>query len=788
LASETAATKPRILFVEDEQTLRDHLVSALSDEFTVDGAGDGEQALRSILKVRPELIVTDILMPGIDGIELVRTLRKTPSTATIPILLISGRAPEELRIEGFELGADAYLAKPYTVRELRARIRAMLQTSRVRAETIRREAEELARQQSNAERAALLDSLTDGFFALDRHWRFTYLNHVALKYTGRTRDELLGQVIWELFPKMIDTISYREYHRALRDQIAVEFETESEYSKRWLDVRAYPTPSGLAINFRDITDRKRMEGTLRQSEERYRAFVANSSEAIWRYELDEPLDLSRPIDEQVEHVYKHARLAESNDALARVYGKTRAEELVGRPIAKMLSPDPAVARMHLRELATAGFQITNAESQQHSINGRRLYFSSSLVPVIKEGKLLRVWGMQRDITERKEVEQLLLDNEKRKDEFLAVLAHELRNPLAPIRNGLQILRLRAAADALVQNTLAMMDRQMTHLVRLVDDLLDVSRITRGKLELRRQKVLLSDVLASAVEATTTLIEAKDHKLVIDVAPDPVFVFGDPNRLAQVFSNLLSNSAKYTERGGEIRLSLRCADGEVIVTVADSGIGIAPDALPGIFDMFTQIEPKHARSEGGLGIGLALVRMLIEMHDGRVQANSAGVNRGSTFTVRLPTVAASSITARDGAATNSHAPAMAKRVLVVDDNVDAATSLSLLLRMTGHEVSTACDGVEAVDATRTFAPQVIFMDLGMPRMDGLEATRRIRQLEDGDAIVIIALTGWGQDADRQRTREAGINHHLVKPVSIEALEQVLGMQPATMNTTHVANFK
>jgi PAS domain S-box-containing protein len=768
LPTSELAGKPRILFVEDEHSLREHLAEALSDEYQVDAAADGEQALRAILRARPELIVTDILMPGIDGIELVRTLRNTPSTATIPILLISGYAHEALRVQGFELGADSYLAKPYTVRELRARIRAMLQTARLRADAVRRETQELA----IAERAALIDSISDGFFALDRYWRFTYVNHVAVQYTNRPREALIGRNMWEEFPDMLGTIFDREYHRAIREQCPVEFEAQSVYSKRWMDVHAYPIPQGLAINFRDITDRKRIEESLRQTEERYRAFVANSSEAIWRYELDEPLDLSLPLDAQVEHVYRHARLAELNDALARIYGKTRAEELVDRPISKMLSPDADVARAHLRELAAAGFSIINAESQQHTVNGRKLYFSSSLVPVIDNGKLLRVWGTQRNITARKEVEQFLRENERRKDEFLAVLAHELRNPLAPVRNGLQILRLRTAADPVIQDTVAMMDRQMTHLVRLVDDLLDVSRITRGKLELRRQNVLLSDVLANAIEASGMLIESKQQELLVDIPSDALFVYADPNRLAQVFSNLISNSAKYTDRGGKIQLAMRRADSNVIVTVKDNGIGIAPDALEDVFEMFAQVHPTEVRSDGGLGIGLALVRMLVDMHNGRVTAHSDGVQQGSLFTVTLPIAEPAAAPASERPTHTASAPIKPKRILVVDDNLDAARSLAMLLTMCGHEVRTAADGIEAIDAAQAFTPQIIFMDLGMPRMDGLEASRRIRELENGHAIVIIALTGWGQEADRQRTRAAGIDKHLVKPVSVEALEAVL----------------
>ena len=766
--------RPRILFVEDERTVREHIAEALADEFVVDTAADGEQALHVVLRIKPELIVTDIVMPTIDGVELVRTLRNTPSTAAIPVLLISGRAPEELRFEGLKVGADGYLAKPYTERELRLRIRSMLHNAQLRMDAARREVAELAEQRVLAERAALLDSITDGFYAVDRRWRFTYVNQVAANYTRVAREALLGKAVWEVFPSMRGTVYDREYHRAMHEQRSVAFEAWSDLSQRWLDVHAYPTPHGLAIHFRDITDRKRVDESLRKSEERYRAFVANSTEAIWRYELDEPLDMSLPLDEQVEHVYRYAHVAESNDALARIYGKTHADELLDRPISKMLSPDPAVARAHLRELAAAGFFVTNAESQQHTVQGRRLYFSSSLVPVIENGKLLRVWGTQRNITERKEVERLLLDNEQRKDEFLAVLAHELRNPLAPVRNGLQILRLRASSDSILQGTVAMMDRQMTHLVRLVDDLLDVSRITRGKLELRRQHVLLADVLANAIEATGTLIESNRHELRVDMRANDLYLHGDPNRLAQVFSNLISNSAKYTPAGGKIVVTLERKDDVALITIQDNGVGIERNALERIFEMFSQVESHAGRADGGLGIGLALVRMLVELHGGRVEASSGGVGQGSTFRVRLPITPAPAQAAHPGSAPSLEG-SQPKRVLVVDDNADAATSLAMLLRMHRHEIRTAADGIEAVELAREFQPHVIFMDLGMPRMDGLEATRRIRAFDRDRKILIVALTGWGQESDRQRTREAGIDEHLVKPVSIEALERVLAIK-------------
>jgi len=616
--------KPRILLVEDETLLRGHLARVLSDEYLVDTASNGKEALESVLRSPPALIVTDIVMPDLDGIELLKALRGTQHTQMIPVLLISGRAIHEQRIEGYKEGADGYLAKPYTEQELRAYIGSMLQSARRREEAARREAIE-HEQRALAERAALLESITDAFYALDRECRFTYLNQRALDHFGETRQSLLGEIIWDVFPLTRATVFQQEYERALREQRSVSFETISLISNRWIEVRAYPTQQGLAVYFRDVSDRKLAEQQLREANQR-------------------------------------------------------------------------------------------------------------------------------------------------KSEFLAILAHELRNPLAPLRNGLHLLKLRSDADPTVSHTVSMMDRQMTHLVRLVDDLLDVSRITSGKLELRPRKILLTEVLAHAVESARVLIESNRHELTVAFRAENLLVDGDPDRLTQVFSNLLLNAAKYTKAGGQISLSLDHEKDEAIITVQDNGVGIPPQALDQVFDMFTQVRSAEAQGAEGLGIGLSLVRTLVQMHSGTVCAFSDGPGQGARFTVRLPIAEGSVI-----APVTPPPPAVrnrGQRVLVVDDNTDAAASLALLLNMEEYEVRTAADGEEAIEQARIFAPHIIFMDLAMPRLDGLEAARRIRALPQGEEIRIIALTGWGQEADRQRTRAAGMDHHLVKPVSLDALQSVL----------------
>jgi CheY-like chemotaxis protein len=344
----------------------------------------------------------------------------------------------------------------------------------------------------------------------------------------------------------------------------------------------------------------------------------------------------------------------------------------------------------------------------------------------------------------------------------------LRNPLAPLRNGLQVIR-RSGDPATRERSQAMMDRQLGHMVRLVDDLLDVSRIGRNKMELRRERVTLADVVASAVETARPAVDEAGHELTLAVPPDPVHLDADLTRLAQVFSNLLTNSAKYTPRGGRIWLTAARTPGGVSVSVRDTGIGIPAESLGSVFDMFSQVDRTFERNSGGLGIGLALVKGLVEMHGGAVTAESAGPGRGSTFTVILPTAGGNPVPAPATPGTADAATRPARRVLVVDDNRDGAESMADMLRLSGDEVRTAHDGVEAVGAAEAFRPGVILMDVGMPRLNGLDATRLIRREPWGRELTVVALTGWGQEGDRQRSRDAGCDAHLVMPVGLSELE-------------------
>ena len=383
-----------------------------------------------------------------------------------------------------------------------------------------------------------------------------------------------------------------------------------------------------------------------------------------------------------------------------------------------------------------------------------------------------------DITQRllaeKDLRRLaeeLSQANKRKTEFLATLAHELRNPLAPLSNGLHLMRMAAAKPELLEKTRQMMERQVQHMVHLVDDLLDVARISTGKVELRRQPMDLKDVVATAVETSGSLIDGAGHKLTVELPPQPLPMDADPTRLAQVVSNLLNNAARYTPRGGSIALRVRRDGPQAVLSVTDTGIGLAPEALTRVFEMFAQVTTGEGRPQGGLGIGLSLVQSLVALHGGTVSAASPGPGQGSTFTVRLPLADGDRVGTIE-AKTAVPRPPGQLRVLVVDDNADAADSLGVLLEMEGHEARIVHSGQEALVAAPAFGPDVVFLDIGLPDISGYDVARRMRDMPGLGNALLVALTGWGTQEDRQRTREAGFDRHLTKPAELSAVEDLL----------------
>jgi len=458
-----------------------------------------------------------------------------------------------------------------------------------------------------------------------------------------------------------------------------------------------------------------------------------------------------------------------NAGAERLFGYT-AGEAIGKHITMLIPRERYDEELEILSRIARGERIEHLETIRVRKDGTSFNVSLTISPITDpSGKVFGASKIARDITERKRVEETLREADRRKDEFLATLAHELRNPLAPIRNSLHILEMAGQTDPGIEYVREMMDRQVNHMVRLVDDLMEVSRITRGKIELRRERVDLMDVIRTAIDTSRPIIDRGGHDLTLAIPSEPLALEADPVRLAQVFSNLLNNAAKYTETPSEIRLTVRRQGNEAVISVRDYGIGIAPEMLTRVFEMFAQIDSSRPGSKSGLGIGLTLVENLVQMHQGTISASSEGLGKGSEFIVRLP-LAEGSVHVEQPVAPSQASFSM--RVLVVDDNQDAADSLGMLLKYLGTDVRVCHDGPAAIEAIDAFHPDLVLLDLGMPGMDGYEVAQRIRQNPEHRDVTLIALTGWGQEDDRARSRSAGFDHHLIKPAGVDALRALM----------------
>jgi PAS domain S-box-containing protein len=655
-----------------------------------------------------------------------------------------------------DAGADDYMVKPFSARELLARV-----AMHIRSGKIARAREEHFREMADAAPAILWTTDTsNGCTFLSRKW---------CEYTGQHEAQALG-LGWTEAMHADDRAGVMSSFRAAsvqRQSIALDYRLRLRDGRyRWVIGVGDPRFDergrwlGYIGTVIDAHERKLAEEALREREQQLALALAGAHAGVWALDI---ASLETFWSEEFEALYGY------DAATPRHYS---------RWIASVHPDDRERVEADLRARFASGPSEFSEECRiVHPQHGPRWMLNLGRIERGPGGEARRCSGISIDITDRKLAEEALKEADRRKDEFLATLAHELRNPLAPIRTGIELLRL-ADNPAARERCIGIMERQTAQLTRLIDDLLDVSRITHGKVQLHRSKVDLRKVIQTAIEAVQPLIDAAAHDLTVELPEESVFVEADLARLSQVFSNLLSNAAKYTPRGGRVRLTASADNEGVRVVVADNGIGIRPEDLPRVFDMFVQIDRMEKREYAGLGIGLALVKSLVQMHGGTVSAHSAGPSQGSEFVVRLPGVLQAGASRAPNTGAQSSATT-ARRVLVVDDNEDAAELLSLAVKSLGNEVGVAHDGLEALELASVFRPEIILMDMGMPRMDGYEAARRIREQSWARGITLVAVTGWGQAEDRRKTREAGFDHHLVKPAELTALAAIL-QGPATIH--------
>jgi PAS domain S-box-containing protein len=620
----------RVLLVDDNADMRAYVAGLLSPAYQVHSAPDGQAALEAVRIDRPDIIVSDIMMPRLDGFGLIRSLRADATLRDVPVILLSARAGEEARIDGLDAGADDYLVKPFSAREITARVGALLERSRLHHRVVE------TQRQRGEQFQTLLAEAPLGMFLVDDELRIIDVNPTALPAFGQD-----ASFIGENFRQVVKRIWSPDY--------ALEI-----------------------IG--------RFEQTLRTGE----------------------------------------RYASAERVETRADGKT--VEAYDWQISRIPLPDGSF--------------------------GVVCFF--------------------RDVTVQVSNRRQLENADRQKDDFLAMLAHELRNPLAPIRTASELLKRRLHADEHAQAAIDVVRRQARHLMRLVDDLLDISRITRARIELKRQDISLEDVISQALETVEPMLQEKGQHLTTISERARLHVNGDPARLVQCVANLLTNAIKYTDPGGRISVDWRAEDDQAVIVVSDNGPGIAPDLLPEIFDLFVQSKRTLDRSQGGLGIGLSVVKRLVEMHGGTVEAFSQGPGCGARFTIRLPSVGM----AQPRAVHAPSVPALPRRVLIVDDNRDAAESLALLLALDGHDTRAVFTPEDALRCVSEQAFDVMLLDIGLPGMDGYEVARRTRGMQGLERMRLVALTGYGQAEDRQRALDAGFDAHLVKPVEPERLQQVL----------------
>ena len=792
---ESAESAPRanILLVDDQPGNLLALEAILADlGQNLISVRSGDDALRLLLQEDFAVILLDVQMQGLDGFATAQLIRSRERTRHTPIIFLTAYDTGDFPVErAYELGAVDYLVKPLLPTILRAKTAAFVdlfhKTERLRRlerREFERRLEEAARRQAEEERGrreseqrsrrltefheAVMASMGEGLFALDPEGRLTYMNPAAEQLLGWKAAELMGERVHDHIhfmhpdgaPLPVEEcaiLQVQERGSALRNH--QDFFIRKDGTAFPVACSSSPIVSecgtaGLVVVFRDVTRQRQAQQELRESERRYRALADSMPQIVWAARPDGCLDYFN------RRWYEYTGFPEGqtgDESWKPILHPEDVQKSVDAWYASVRSGEPYQMEYRFKDRATGGY---------------RWHLVRALPLRGDDGRIVRWFGACTDIDDHKRLEQGLREANAAKDQFLVMLAHELRNPLAPLLSSLYIFGQDEAVRQAHGASLARMERQVRRLNRMVEDLLEASRVVLGRARLRPERLDLARLVRTAVEDRRPLFERAGVALTAATPDTPLWVNGDADRLVQALDNLLDNEAKFVDHGGrvDVRLAADAPASQAVLTISDNGIGIPAEMLGRLFDVFAQADRSLDRKRGGLGLGLAVVKGLVEQHGGTVRAASEGPGKGAEFTLRLPLEPEPAALAPAPAPPR---PAGARsRVLVIEDNHDAAESLRVLLEILGHEVRVAFTGTEGVQQALRWTPEVVLSDIGLPELDGYEVARRLRKEPQFRSVLMVAITGYNGDEERRRSREAGFDHHLVKPADVRELQRLL----------------
>jgi PAS domain S-box-containing protein len=765
----------RILLADDNADMRDYVKRLLSQQYEVESVADGLAALDSARGCVPDLVLTDVMMPGLDGFGLLQELRTDPQTQKVPIILLSARAGEEARVEGLEAGADDYLIKPFSSRELLARVEAALKMARLRQEAMEREQGlRIEAEVAKAHLETVLAGIQDQFYVLDREWRYTFVNDRVAEVIGIQKKELLGRIIWEVFPDVVKSEFYHQVHRAIAQQIVVQFEYFYPPWQRWFENRVYPFAEGVSIFVTEISDRKQAEKALRESEEKFRNMADNAPFMVWVTDTDSYCTyLSQS---WYDFTGQSEEMGLGFDWLNAVHPEDYNE---ARNIFLEANTHCSAFRLEYRLRRKDGKyrSCIDAANPWFGVDGQFKGYIGSVIDITER----KVAEAERDrLLELEQAARTEAEKANRvKDEFLAVLSHELRSPLNPILGWARLLQTREFDAVGLKKAIATIERNARLQAQLIEDLLDVSRILQGKLNLKMLPVNLVHVIEGGLETVRLAAEAKNIQIQTMLDASLRKVLGDSGRLQQVVWNLLSNAVKFTPEGGKIDIQLEGVDAQAQITISDTGKGISPDFLPYVFEYFRQADGTTTRKFGGLGLGLAIVRHLIELHGGTIWAESLGEGQGAIFRVRIPLIK-KDLTPKQQINISALNPFSATeiltgiQILVVDDDDDTRDFHTFVLEQAGAMVIAVSSAKEALQVLAESEPDMLLSDIGMPEIDGYMLMQQIQGLQRKQVkqIPAIALTAYAGEINQQQALDSGFQKHISKPVEPDELVKAI----------------